>query len=160
MKRPTNITIACIVILIIVIICVFAFKGAKKESENNMKNEEIQKSRNLVENTVNQNEKIENEVANEIESVVNEEQTQHEIQNEIENAIVPTETFSETPHNDGEKAIKIVEDDWNGSDVAFSVTGMDANGNYIVQVTDINTEVLAFYTVNVADGSFTKKEMN
>ena len=157
MRRPTNITIACFVILAIVVICVFAFSGNKKTSTNNMKNEETQNINVTVDNKV-----IEN-VTNEIENTINEEQTKNETESKVENSVEPaepTETFTETPHTAEEKAIGIVQDDWKGNDVAFSVTGMDAKGNYIVQVTDSNTAVLAFYTVNVGDGSFTKREMN
>ena len=154
MRRPTNITIVCVVILMIVVICVFAFSGNKNTSKNIVQNEETQNINNVADNNVSEN------VTNEIENTVNEEQTQNEIDNDAQNDVTPTETFTETPRTAEEKAVGIVRDDWNGSDAAFSVTGMDANGNYIVQVTDSNTAVLAFYTVNVGDGSFTKREMN
>ena len=163
MKRPTNITIACIVILMIIIICIFAFGVNKKPSKNNVENENVQSGNNVsynTENTISENE----DVTNEIQNTVNEELVQNEIgnivENEAENATISTETFTEMPQDAQEKAIRIVENDWTGSDVSFTITGMDANGNYIVQVTDMNTEVLAFYTVNVSTETFTKKEMN
>ena len=161
MRRPTNITIAGIVILIIIVICVVVFSGNKKQNTNNVETENTQISNNVINNsnTINENENVQNEVEN----TVNEEQVQNEIENPIENEVSnvaeQTEVFEETPRNAEEKALRIVENDWTGSDVAFSVNGMDANGNYIVQVTDANTTVLAFYTVNVGNGTFTKKEM-
>ena len=163
MKRPTNITIACVVILAIIAICVFAFKNNKNTVSNNVQNEENQNSNNVADNNVREN--VTNEIENivEIENTNNEEQIKNEIEKEKVEENIPTtttETFTETPHTAEEKAIGIVQDDWNDSSAAFSVTGMDANGNYIVQVTDSNTAVLAFYTVNVGDGSFTKREMN
>ena len=60
-----------------------------------------------------------------------------------------------------EKAIDIVKKDWGkDSSVNFSVQGMDGNGNYIVVVSDSNTVTLAFYSVNVSNETFTKREMN
>lgn len=150
MRRPTNITIACVVILLIAIICVFAFGVNKKPVVNNVLNETTQSNNEIANNEVSEN------VQNEIENTVIEEQ----VQNEVENVEEHTETFTETPETAEEKAIGIVRNDWKGENVFFSATGIDTNGNYIVQVTDKNTVVLAFYTVNVNDGSFTKREMN
>ena len=150
MRRPTNITIACVVILLIAIICVFAFSGNKKQVANNVQNVTTQSNNEIANNEVSEN------AQNEIENTVVEEPAQ----NEVENVEEQTETFTETPETAEEKAIGIVRNDWKGENVFFSATGIDTNGNYIVQVTDKNTVVLAFYTVNVGDGSFTKREMN
>lgn len=70
------------------------------------------------------------------------------------------ETITGTPQTDEQKALRIVEEDWNASGVAFYVQGMDNNGNYIIAVSDETTKVLAFYTVNINDGTFTKRENN
>ena len=61
-----------------------------------------------------------------------------------------------------EKAIDIAKKDFGeNSNAQFSVEGIDGNGNYIVTVRNAKTtEALAFYTVNVANQTFTKKEMN
>ena len=150
MRRPTNITIACVVILLIAIICVFAFSGNKKQVANNVQNVTTQSNNEIANNEVSEN------AQNEIENTVVEEPAE----NEVENVEEQTETFTETPETAEEKAIGIVRNDWKGENATFSVNGMDSSGNYIVQVTDRNTVVLAFYTVNVGDGSFTKREMN
>ena len=92
--------------------------------------------------------------------------SENEVINEITNEMLneemqSTETFEESPKTAEEKAIDIVQKDW-GKDasVNFSVEGMDGNGNYIVTVRNSDTVALAFYSVNVTNKNFTKREMN
>ena len=91
----------------------------------------------------------------------NQEVTQNIIEDETVNEI-NSEVFEEEPETEEEKAALIVKKDYGtNSNIKFSVEGMDANGRHVVVVRDINTtEALAFYFVNVSDGTFTKKEMN
>ena len=142
-----------VVIIIIILICIFASSSDNTSENNIIKNEtkmnEIVKNNNIV-NQV--NDVVVNEVTNEI--------TNETIINETENN-VSTEKFEESPKTAEEKAIDIVKKDWgNSNNVNFSVQGMDGNGNYIISVTDSNTVALAFYTVNVSNETFTKREMN
>ena len=98
------------------------------------------------------NEEVINEVINET--------ANEEVSNETENS-VSSETFEESPKTSKEKVIDIVKKDWgNDASVTFVVDGMDENGNYRVSVRNSETEALAYYTVNVTDGTFTKREMN
>lgn len=144
--------IAIILILMLVTICIFAFTGNKK-------NENTTTNTNVVENeqkneTQNEqlNETIENKIENEI---------QNETSNEVENT-VPSENSGEDPKTEEEKATSIVKKDWGeDNNVEISIDGIDSNGNYIVAVRNSKTtEALAFYTVNVRNNTFTKKEMN
>ncbi len=154
MKKSTIIFI--IVVLMLIAICVFAFMGNKgsktKESLKKNTNEQAQ----------NNTDEIANEMANEIieETVLNEIDNNEINTNEIENN-EPTETFKEEPKTAEEKAIAIVKADWNDESAQYSIQGMDNNGNYIVTVTDGNTtESLAFYSVNVNNSTFNKREIN
>lgn len=153
MKKSTITLI--IVVLMLVAICIFAFVGNRKEKTIETVNQ------NKIEKSVT-NEQDKNEKINEIE----EEERVNEVQNNeneenIEDMSTSSETFTEEPKTVEEKAIEIVKKDWNGVDAQFSIQGMDNNGKYIVTVTDNNTtEALAFYKVNVNDGTFEKREMN
>lgn len=58
-----------------------------------------------------------------------------------------------------QKAIDIVKKDYEeDEEVNYNCGIPDAQGNYVVEVTDKNTKVLARYWVNVDTGEFTKKE--
>lgn len=113
--------------------------------------------------------KLENVQGNEITNMqtVNKENEIEE--NELENRAgedisinIPTETFDEEPKTEQEKAIQIVKKDYgNDTNIKINVEGMDENGRQIVTVRNSQTtEALAFYFVNVSEGTFTKKEMN
>ena len=60
------------------------------------------------------------------------------------------------------KAINIVKKDWGeDSNVKIAIDGINDNGSYIVTVRNVNTtEALAFYTVDVSNQTFNKREMN
>ena len=114
--------------------------------------------RNLETTNSNVQEEMENK---EHTNTENQEVTQNIIEDETVNEI-NSEVFEEEPETEEEKAALIVKKDYGtNSNIKFSVEGMDANGRHVVVVRDINTtEALAFYFVNVSDGTFTKKEMN
>lgn len=154
MKKKTGIIIA-VILVIVIFICIFAF-GKNKENTNN----EIINENELVTNIeVNkqENEVIENEILNEEENT----NMQDEKQNVVENTS-NTETFEESPATAEEKAINIVKEDWKQTNnVKVTVEGMNESGKYIVVVRDSNTtEALAFYSVDVSNKTFTKREMN
>lgn len=154
MKKKTGIIIA-VILVIVIFICIFAF-GKNKENTNN----EIINKNELVTNIeVNkqENEVIENEILNEEENT----NLQDEKQNVVENTS-NTETFEESPATAEEKAINIVKEDWKQTNnVKVTVEGMNESGKYIVVVRDSNTtEALAFYSVDVSNKTFTKREMN
>ena len=159
--KKTTLVIVAIIIAIIIFMCVFA-SGENKENANNeninntVTNNEII---NEMENEVIQNE-IENEIANEEESipVEDEEQDVEENKQNTEN----TETFEEAPATAEQKVINIVKEDFKQTNnIEVTVEGMNENGKYIVVVRDSKTtEALAFYTVDAANKTFTKKEMN
>lgn len=141
--------IISVVIILLLIVGVVYFLDLSGEN-NNTKNENTLNNviENKQENILVENE-LEDEIVNEIEA------------NEIENTI-SSETFEESPKTSEEKAVSIAKKDWgNTSNVEFSVEGMDGNGNYIVAVRDSKTtQALAFYTVNLENETFKKREMN
>lgn len=155
MKKSAYVGIG-IVILMIIVICLFAFSEDNKK-ENNIINNETK----VNEETTIQNEQINEQVNEAMTNEVVNETINEIVSNEVENT-VSSETFQESPKTAEEKAIDIAKKDWGESNNAeFSVEGIDGNGNYIVAVRNSQTtEALAFYTVNVTSKTFTKREMN
>lgn len=155
MKKSTYVGIV-IVILMIIVICIFTFLGNAKKVNDVLINETKLNEQNYIENEqINEqtNEVLANELVNET--------ANEEVSNETENS-VSSETFEESPKTAEEKAIDIAKKDWGENlNAEFSVEGIDGNGNYIVTVRNSQTtEALAFYTVNVGNQTFTKREMN
>ena len=150
MKKTTVIVIA-IILSIIIFVCIFA----PAENKKNDNNENIDKNNELMAN--NEVGKQENEILNQEENT----QIEDEKQNTVEN-IAGTETFDESPATAEEKAINIVKNDLKQiNNVKVTVEGMNENGKYIVVVRNsTTTEALAFYTVDVSNKTFTKREMN
>lgn len=143
-----------LIVIIIIIGAIVGFVYLLKDTEPN-----TQVNSNTKDNTLDFNEISSDKKENDLnEEVVNEEE------NTTENE-VSSETFEEEPKTEQDKAINIVKTDWagngNSQNVKFTADGMDANGRYIISVRDKDTtEALAFYTVNVSDKTFTKREMN
>ena len=139
-----------IILVVGILIVGIAFLVSKNINSNNTNTQNTKVTNTTKQNTqtktntTNSN-TAKNEINNTVENIVNE--NVQETGN--------TETFNETPETELDKAISIVKNNWQGEDVSFSSQGMDNNGNYIIQVTNANTEVLAFYIVNVSDGTFT-----
>jgi len=157
MKKLLYLILAIIIIVFVCYLCTTEridngnsiLVNGKNQIENDVKNQE--------ENTEVENETIENEI---VENVIDE-KNENTIENKTENT-TSSETFEEEPKTEEEKAKDIVIKDWgNTNNIEIGVDGMNQNGSYIVTVRDSKTtEALAFYTVNVKDGTFTKKEMN
>lgn len=116
---------------------------ANKVYKNDVKNNNSN-TQNIVNNTENKN-------------VLNEEN-----QNNVNEEAGTTETFKEEPKTQEDKAIELVKLDYgNVNNVTIKVEGINNNGTYTISVRDKNTtQALAFYTVNVNDQTFTKREMN
>ena len=145
--------ITIILILMIVAICSFVFTGNK--TKNNGKNEIDNLEQNVILNEiVNENTIDENIVTDE-----NEDNNEEAIQNTQTES---RETLEEAPATAEQKAINIVKKDWKDSNnVSIDIQGMDENGSYVVVVRNSKTtEALAFYNVNISNGTFTKKELN
>jgi len=138
--------LSVVIILIVIMLGTYIFNlqnNNEKENTNTINNIEENKEITQQSNVVDTN-----EITNDI------------VINEMENTI-SSETLEQSPKTSEEKAIDIAKKDWgNVRGVNFSVQGMDGNGNYIVVVSDSNTVALAFYSVNIKDGTFTKREMN
>lgn len=80
--------------------------------------------------------------------------------NEISgNEVTEEPEEEEAPKTPLEKAISIVKKDWGlDNSVYFAEDGTTVNGEYIIAVRrKSTTEALAWYTVNVATGTFTKE---
>lgn len=69
-----------------------------------------------------------------------------------------TETFTETPKTEQEKAILMVKKDYGeSSNIEFSIEGIDGKGRQIVAVRRADTtELIVFYFVDVANNTFDK----
>lgn len=159
MKKSTYVIIGIIIILMIVVICAFAFLGNDKKENNEINNKVMNEESDIIQNEQT-NEQVNEVVSNEAKNDIVNEST-NIVENVLENT-TSSETFEESPKTAEEKAIDIAKKDFGKNNNAqFSVEGMDGNGNYIVAVRDTKTtEALAFYTVNVANKTFTKREMN
>ena len=146
-------TILFLIILLVIIIGVaIGINGGSKEEKNTNK---------IV--------MIESDVENVFADIYDEKNKEQNVQNtavvnEVVNneEILPSETFREEPKTEQEKAIDIVKKDWGDTEnVSITVDGVNNDGRYIISVRDKNTtEALAFYTVNVSDKTFSKREMN
>lgn len=138
-------------IIIIGIICGIAFSknttknattNTQKQEENTITNEETNNNVNEIEeNAVNENNVIENNVSENTQATTHPEEPQ------------------ETPKTDDEKAIEIVKKDYGAREnIKFTVEGIDSNGKIVVVVSDINTTAaIAFYHVDISNGTFTKE---
>lgn len=144
------------IIIAIVVICIIVVLLGKSNPSGNIIKTNANTVENEVSNTV-KNEMHEDEIQNEVEGNVVEEETN---KNTIDNT-VSSETFTESPQTAEEKAINLVKKDWGqDNNVKFSVEGINQNGYYIVVVRNNSTEALAFYTVDLNNQTFTKREMN
>ena len=156
MKKSVYISIVVILILIIIVFCVLIIKE-KNNSKNTNANVNFESNLILTNETT-------NIIQANTENGLNETETEVEntIKNEAQNTQISTETFEESPKTQEEKAIEIVKNDWKDTqNVKYGVEGMDENGRYIVTVRNSQTtKALAFYTVDVSNKSFEKKEMN
>ena len=150
-KEKNSNAFAIFIILLIVVGIIIGIIFPKKTKTNIVEN-------NTVVNEV-KNDKV-NEIKNEVKEKNETENT--EVENTIENTAIEntetkTETFTEKPKTEEEKAIAIVKKDYGESDgIGFSIQGMDQKGRQIVVVSR-GTSTLAFYKVNVSDGTFDKQ---
>ena len=141
-----------IILIIIIIIGVIIGMNLNKDNEANPTGSDN------VENNI-ENEENNNITNNQIENETN---TNLENTNIENNTVVqePEENeIQEEPKTDLEKAIDIVEKDWGeDSAVYFAQDGQNENGEYIICVRDKNsTTAIAWYTVNLSTGTFTKE---
>lgn len=156
MNKSVYIGISMVILIILVVIGgIILIKEDKKEN-------------NIIHNVQFQNE-LDNVKENKLENVqenkkMNEQENimmENTVENKIENTI-SSETFQESPQTLEEKAVAIAKRDWGeNTNIEFLVEGMNQNGYYIIAVRNSQTtEALAFYTVDVATETFTKKEKN
>jgi len=158
MKKGVIIGIILVAIVLVAIITLLIINHNKKmeasaNPQNEISNEILNEEENVESNEVNEEENLQNTENQNVTS------NNQEAQNTVPNA--STETLEEEPKTAEEKAIKIVKKDWGeDSSVKISIDGMDSAGRYVVAVRDKETtKALAFYTVNISDGTFTKREM-
>jgi len=142
-----------LIIFILMVMGIIVAVNVNKDSqtktvsyENVIKNEIENKVDNKIEN------KQENTIENEQEIEKNEDITEKKLEENI------VEDKSDEPKTDLEKAIDIVKEDW-GEDnsVYFAQDGQNSKGEYIICVRESDTtNALAWYTVNVTEGTFEK----
>ena len=161
MKKNIGMIILAIVIIIIAAILIvwFAFPSPRRTNETIgtvvAGNEVKETTENVIEN-IQENVQENTQANEEIQTPVVEENTQSETTN------TSSETFEESPETEEERAIAIARGDYGTAEnVKFSVEGIQADGRYIVSVRDSSTtEALVYYTIDVAAGTFEKREMN
>ena len=161
MKKNIGMIILAIVIIIIAAILIvwFAFPSPRRTNETIgtvvAGNEVEETTENVIEN-IQENVQENTQANEEIQTPVVEENTQSETTN------TSSETFEESPETEEERAIAIARGDYGTAEnVKFSVEGIQADGRYIVSVRDSSTtEALVYYTIDVAAGTFEKREMN
>ena len=107
-------------------------------------------SNNVVNKNVNS---VNNNVANNTTNEINNDNT-----NSVENVVIDNPE-PEKPKTDLEKAIDIVKEDWGEDEfVYYAEDGKTASGEYIICVRDkASTAALAWYTVNIEEGTFVKE---
>ncbi len=161
MNKKVIIISILIILICAIIISVIIFTG-KEDTKEVLANPTNEISQN-VDNAIND---VQTNELNEIDNtnIVNETTNQNVVENVPTNNTTTqtpnnkTEILPEEPKKAEEKAIDIVKADW-GEDnsVKFQVETIDANGNYVVSVRNIETTAaMAFYTVNTTTGTFTK----
>ena len=164
MNKKSIILIGIIVVLAIIVIFALTSGNGKNKNENVAES----KISNVVTNTISTTNTVTNTMTNAIANTitntitnVSTDERKNVQTNNSQGATVPpqSETFSETPATAEEKAIAIVKENWDGSqNVEFTIEGIDESGRYMVGVRDTNTTAaIAFYTVNILDGTFTRK---
>ena len=136
--------IILVIIGIIALGIVLGLMGEPEDVKNNMQNKNTMTNTQNVDNGKNvQNNEVNAEA-------VNEENTQN------------TEEVKEEPKTEEEKVIELVKLDYGSADnVNIIVDEKVSEGVYRVSVRDKDTtKALAYYTVNVMDKTFSKREMN
>lgn len=150
-----------IIVTIIITAIVMIFYGYKIIKQNNSSetvSNSVNNENKIENNTVNTN-NSENEVKNTEENVVDNKE------NEIQNNTTDNKTNENISNNNSseitgatneDKAINIVKKNWgNEQGVYFVTMGIDAKGRYIVTVNDSSTTaIFAWYAVNVETGEF------
>ena len=148
MSNSQIFAIICVIIIIVAGICVGIFFAQKGGTATNTTNEIVQNEMaNNIVNELKQTNTIKNEIVN------------NEVKNTVETTQTKTETFTEKPKTQEEKAIQTVKKDYGeGNNLEFSVEGMDGKGRQIVVVRNsTTTEALAWYFVDVDNGTFDKQ---
>ena len=160
MNKKSIILIGIIVVLAIIVIFALTSGNGKNKNENVAESKISNVFTNTISTTNTITNTMTNAITNTIANVATDERKNVQTNNS-QGATVPpqSETFSETPATAEEKAIAIVKENWDGSqNVEFTIEGIDESGRYMVGVRDTNTTAaIAFYTVNILDGTFTRK---
>ena len=153
MKKSGFIIIVLIGVIVLGIMLGMTGKPEDKENLQNLNTNEsnVENNQKNIQNTESNNNNDENQ------NIVNEESN---VENNENNQ---TENIKEEPKTEKDKAIELVKLDYgsNADNVSIKVEGINNDGTYVISVRDKNTtQALAFYTVNVNDKTFTKREMN
>lgn len=145
--------IIAVIIGIIIIGVILGFMG--NPSEN--------KVVTLNENVTVQNKQVNNTEKNNVQNNQTENLTSENTETAEQNIQTTTEEKNEeTPKTDTEKAIDIVKLDLGSmaENANITVDSVTNDGKFVISVREKDTtQALAFYTVNVNDKTFTKKEM-
>ena len=139
-----------IILLIIVVGVIIGITINKNNKEVPTSSSNVENNNEEQENAIDNN--VENEINGNIEnSIIDQEENQVAVQETVEN--------EEEPKTSLEIAIDIVKKDWGeDSNVYFAEDGQTENGEYIICVRENSTtNALAWYTVNIKDGTFTKE---
>lgn len=150
MSKKAKIVVGILICLIIVIAAFLVYTYLTEFNKKDNIKEVI--ATNVVENKILDDNVVVNNVIEEniIENnVIQENNVPEEVTQESQDTELQTNT-------DEEKAIAIVKKDWGATEGFYFKAQPNSNGTYDVSVSDENTAVLAWYTVNPKTGKFTK----
>ncbi len=143
MKKMVYVLIVIVLIALGIVVAVNLRNGNKEipSSSENVENDKINNAQNNITNNA------QNNITEEDTTINGENQEQDKNNNE------------EGLKTDLEKAIDIVKKDWGeDSSVYFAEDGQTRDGEYVICVRDNNTtSAIAWYTVDIKTGKFTKE---
>lgn len=151
-KTKIGIVILIIVLIIAIAVVVIAFINPfnKETGTEALNDTQVNAEINNTETNNVENNTQENNVVNEEESNI------EDAENEEEQQETPP-TSDNANNSNEEKAIQLVKNEWGeDSSVYFDLAGVTADGKYRVSVNK-DTKVLAWYIVDVENGTVTQK---
>lgn len=153
MNKKTKIIIGILVCLIIAIATYLSYTYCCDFNKTGDTKQVV--AMNTVENKILENDVTSNNVIEE--NIINENTVQNNVVEEvIEESNTQIQDSELQADTDEEKAIAIVKNDWGATEGYYFKAQPNSDGTYDVSVSDENTAVLAWYTVNPKTGKFTK----
>lgn len=156
MNKKTKVIICVLICLIILIAVYLSYTYSTGFNKNSDTKEVI--AMNAIENKIIEDNTVTDNTI--VENTVSENAAQNNVV--VENEVIKEDDETQSQDSelqadtDEEKAIAIVKNDWGSTDGYYFKAQPNSDGTYDVSVSDENTAVLAWYTVNPKTGKFTK----